>query len=501
MDGVLADVTAHVQQSLERETVVERLQASLLFLHQPVALLQRRAVFCDLQTPLHNLAAILTAEQATAALVRSAGAVVGIITDHDLRARVVATDGDLHQPVYQVMTSPLITIDEHAQVYEALLRMEKRGVQHLAVTDESGRVSGVLRNQDLLQFQSYGAIILNREIERAATAEDVVQSCRRTPGLAQSLIDSGAHPSRVTRLISSVCDAATERFIELAQAELGPSPVPFAILALGSQGRQEQTLSSDQGNAIIYRTPDGQPLPEAAEYLVRLAEKVCGWLDQAGYPFCKGQVMAQNPRWCQPLGIWEQYFSEWIRKAEPQQLLEFSIFFNFRTIHGETELAQELRQHVHATLQNSPAFLPHFAQNALLFRPPLRLFGRIVAGGDTAGQLNLKDALMPIVSFARLYSLRQQLNETNTLERLATLAEHAVLRHESQEEAEEAYNVLMGLRLRNQSEDLRAGREPGNVISYRKLRHHEETLLNQSLAQITAIQKRISQDHLGGSTG
>ena len=108
---------------------------------------------------------------------------------------------------------------------------------------------------------------------------------------------------------------------------------------------------------------------------------------------------------------------------------------------------------------------------------------------------------MPIVSFGRLYSLRQQLNETNTLERLATLAEHAVLPHESQEETEEAYNVLMGLRLRNQSEDLRAGREPGNVISYRKLRHHEETLLNQSLAQITAIQKRISQEHLGCSTG
>jgi PAS domain S-box-containing protein len=500
VDGVLADVTAHVQRNVEREAVAERLQASLLFLHEPVGSLQRRAVFCDLQTPLHSLAAMITAEQATAALVRSeAAVVVGIITDHDLRARVVATAGDLHQPAYQVMTSPLVTIDEHAQVYEALLRMEERGVQHLAVTDESGQVSGVLRNQELLQFQSYGAIVLNREIARAATAEEVVRSCRRTPGLVHTLIDSGAHPDRITRLISSVCDAATERFIALAQAELGPAPVPFAFIALGSQGRQEQTLYTDQDNAIIYETPDGGERPAAAAYLVGLGEKVCGWLDQAGYPFCRGQVMAQNPRWVQPLSVWKQYFSEWIHKAEPQQLLEFSIFFDFRTVHGDAELAPNLRRHVHRVLQDSPSFLPHFAQNSLLFKPPLRLFGRIVSGGEQAGHLNLKDAMMPIVNFARLYSLRQELHETGTLERLTALVEHGVLPQESQEETAAAYNVLMRLRLRNQAEELQSGRDPSNVISTRKLRHHEETLLNQSFAQITAIQKRLSQDYLGGS--
>jgi PAS domain S-box-containing protein len=498
VDGVLADVTLHVQRNAEREALLERLQASLLFLHEPVGTVQRRAVFCGLATPLHTVAAMLTAEEATAALVRAEGAVVGIITDHDLRARVVATQGALDQPAHQVMTSPLVTIDEHAQVYEALLRMEERGVQHLAVTHENGEVSGILRNQELLQFQSYGAIVLNREITRATSAEEVVRSCRRTPGLAQSLIDTGALPDRVTRLISSVCDAATERFIALAEDELGPSPVPFAFIALGSQGRQEQTLFSDQDNAIIYQTPDGLEAPEAAAYLVRLGERVCGWLDQAGYPLCRGQVMAQNPRWVQPLAVWEQYFSEWIRKAEPQQLLDFSIFFDFRTVYGDPEFAAALRRHLHVVLQDSPAFMPHFAQNSLLFRPPLRLFGRIVAGGEP-GQLNLKDALMPIVNFARLYSLRLGLHETHTLERLVALSEHGLLPRESQEETAAAYTVLMRLRLRNQADDLQAGRDPGNAIGTRRLRHYEETLLNQAFAQITAIQKRISQDFLGGS--
>jgi CBS domain-containing protein len=211
--------------------------------------------------------------------------------------------------------------------------------------------------------------------------------------------------------------------------------------------------------------------------------------------------MAQNPRWCKPLETWKHYFSDWIRRSEPQQLLEFSIFFDFRPVCGDVALVQELRRHIHQVLRESPAFLPHFAQNALLFKPPLRLFGRIVAGGEQAGHLNLKDALMPIVNFARLYSLRQELHETHTLERLAALTAHGVLPHESQEETAAAYTVLMRLRLRGQAEDLQAGRDPSNVINYRKLRHHEETLLRQSFAQITAIQKRISQDHLGASAG
>ncbi len=498
VDGVLADVTVHVQRNMAHEALAERLQASLLFLHEQVGAMQRRAVLCELQTPLHSLAAMMTAEQATAALVRSGSAVVGIITDQDLRARVVAAGGDLDQPAHQVMTSPLITIDAHAQVYEALLRMEERGIQHLAVTDESGQVSGVLRNQELLQFRSYGAMVLNREVAGATTAEEVVRSCRRTPRLVQSLTDTGADADRITRLISSVCDAATERFIALAEAELGPSPVPFAFLALGGQGRQEQTLGSDQENAIIYQSPDGREVPAAAAYLLRLGERVCGWLDEAGFPPCRSQIMANNPRWCQPLGAWQGYFSEWIGKAEAQQLAEVANCFDFRAVHGEVRLAHELRRHVHRAVQASASFLPRLAQNCLLVKPPVRLFGRVVAGGGP-GQLNLKEAAGAIVGFARLYSLQQELYQTHTLERLAALAGHGALTRESQEETAAAYTALTGLRLRNESEGLRAGRTPDSTIASRRLRPHEEALLSQSCAQIAAIQKRISQDFLGGA--
>ncbi len=500
VDGTMEDVTVHAQQASERETVLERLQASLLFLHEPVNSLQRRPLYCDLNTPVHAVAARMTDEDATAVLVRAAdGTALGIITDHDLRKRLVAPRGDLAQPAYRVMSSPLATLHEHAEVYQALLRMEEQGVQHLALTDDQGQVVGLIRNQELLQFQSYGAIVLTREIAEALTAEEVVRSCRRVPALARALILSGAFPERVTSLLSSVCDAATRRFIELAQSDLGPSPAPFAFVALGSHGRQEQTLFSDQDNAIIYQTPDGQEDPTAAAYLQELGRRVCAWLDQAGYPYCRGEVMAQNPRWCQPLATWESYFAEWIRRAEPPQLLEFSIFFDLRPVWGEEELAHRLRRSVHGFVQESPSFLPHFAQNSLLFKPPLRLFGRLVGSIDHVRQLNLKDALMPIVNFARLYALRHDLAQTHTLERLTALAELGALPAASRDETAAAYGLLVRLRLRHQSDALQSGGEPDNIINARGLNQVEGTQLNQAFTQIEALQKRISQEFLGGS--
>ena len=501
LDGTLEDITDREKQEAEREALVERLQTSLLFLHQPVAQGVPGAFFCGVETPIRQVAGQMSAQGATAALVQSdAGDVLGMVTDRDLSARVLAAGTDPREPIYRVMSAPLITIAEDARVYEALLLMEQHGVQHLAVKDDAGRITGVIRSKDLLQFHSYGAIVLTREIARAATAEDVVRWCRRAPALVGALLECGAHPRHITRMITAICDAATERFLALAADALGPAPARFVFLALGSQGRQEQTLYSDQDNALLYAETED---PEAPSYFQALGERVCGWLDEAGYPFCRGSVMARNPRWCQPLPEWKRNFSEWIRKAEPEQLLEFSIFFDFRAVCGEQDLSRELRRHVNEALRACPAFFPHFAQNSLLFRPPLGLFGQIVAGGrgtDRPGLLNLKDAMMPIVNFARLYALRHDVEETHTLDRLDALAERKVLSEASHQEIAAAYEFLMRLRLRHQAGAIRAGQTPDNVINHRKLGSIEETLLKQSFAQIAAVQKRIGFDFLGGNS-
>ncbi len=504
IDGVVEDITSLDKRTTELESAIEKLQTSLLFLHESVSHVGRSAVFCNLDTPIHAAANMMTDNHSSAVLVQSEnGLAVGIVTDGDFRQRVVASDLDRREAVFRIMSSPLVTISERAQVYEALLLMEQKGVGHLAVVDESGRIVGVIRNQELLQFRSYGSIVLTREVEQAATPEEVVTCCRRVPDLAKSLLDSGARPHLVTQMISSVCDAATVRLIALAQEELGPAPVRFAFLLLGSQGRQEMTLASDQDNALIFDTPaDSAELPSVEKYFGDLGFYVSEWLDRAGYPLCNGEVMARNPKWRQPLPIWKRYFSGWIDIAEPQELLEFTIFFDFRPVYGDSELCNELRRHVFEALRAKPSFFPHFAQNSLLFKPPLRLFGRVLsggAGGDHQGLLDLKDALMPIVNFARLYAIRQGLEETHTLDRLKALVEADVLPESSCQEISEAYEFLMRLRLQRQAEALSSGQTPDNAFNYRRLGQLEQTLLNQSFAQIAAVQKRISYDFLGGT--
>ncbi len=504
IDAVVEDITADEKHINELEDTIEKLQTSLLFLHEPVSRIGRSAVFCSLDTPIQTVAAMMTDHQSSSALVQSEkGNVIGIVTDGDIRDRVVAANINPDNQVSHIMSSPLITVPEKAEIYEALLLMELKSVQHLAVTDEAGRIVGVIRNQELLQFRSYGPIVLAREVQQAATPEDVAKCCRRVPELAKALLGCGAHPHYITRMISSVCDTATVRLINLAEEKLGPAPVPYVFMALGSQGRQEMTIASDQDNAIVYALPlDPAAQPQVETYMNELSSFVCEWLERAGYPLCPGGVMARNPKWCKSISVWKQYFSKWINLPEPQQLLEFTIFFDFRPVYGSMELAQDLRRHVFEELRTTPAFYPHFAQNSLLFKPPSRLLGRILpgtTGGDHPGLLDLKEALIPIVSFARLYALQHELDSTHTIDRLDALIQESIILESSGEDIKSAYDFLVRLRLQHQVTDLASGSIPSNTINYRRLSQIDQTILNQSFAQINAVQKKISYDYLGGT--
>ena len=253
IDGILEDVTAARKQEAGREALIEKLQTSLLFLHEPIANLGRDVVICDMDTSIEQLSRLMTARNVTAALVASENAaVIGIVTDHDLRARVLAENISPSTPIHTIMSAPLTKISEHALIYEALMRMEEKGVRHLAVEDRDGQIVSVIDSKSLIQFQRYGPIVLTREISRSATPDEVAHCSERTPPLVKALMDSSARPRHVTNMLASICDAATERLVQLAIEELGPPPAAFAFIAMGSQGRQEQTLVTDQDNGIIF---------------------------------------------------------------------------------------------------------------------------------------------------------------------------------------------------------------------------------------------------------
>ncbi|RPH93823.1 MAG: CBS domain-containing protein, partial [Calditrichaeota bacterium] len=501
MDGFLHDVTAQRRQEAGREALIEKLQTSLLFLHEPIANLGRDAVICDMHTSIEQLARQMTARHVTAALVSSENSIIGIVTDHDLRARVLAEAIPLHAPIHTIMSSPLSKISENAMVYEALMRMEEKGVRHLAVEERSGRIVSIIDDKSLIQFQRYGPIVLTREIFRSVNTDQVIRCAERTPALIKSLLDSSARPRHVTGMLASLCDAFTERLIQLTIEELGPPPATFAFIAMGSMGRQEQTLTSDQDNGIIYASSENADTQMVGDYFLTLGSQVCDGLNRAGFPLCRGGVMAGNPRWCRSLSDWISGFDEWIRKSEPQEIIDLSIFFDFRTVYGDADLTHQLRRAIHIALADEPSFFHHFAQNALTFKPPIRPLGSLYlsSGGlEHAGEIDLKDAMMPMVSFARLYALRHQIDQTHTLERIEALSERNIILPSSRDEIIVAYDLLMQLRLQNQMSALLAGRQPTNLIVPGKLGNIQKELLKQAFAQIAAVQKKVSYDFLGG---
>jgi CBS domain-containing protein len=303
-------------------------------------------------------------------------------------------------------------------------------------------------------------------------------------------------------MLASICDAATERLIHMAVDELGPPPAAFAFIAMGSQGRQEQTLLTDQDNGIIYVPSSEAEAGAANDYFLQLGKRVCEGLEQSGYSYCRGGVMANNPRWCRPLPAWISSFQEGIQTPEPQEVIDLSIFLDFRTVCGDNEITRELRRAIDQAFAGEPRVFRPLAEGALNFKPPLRLLGSVYLGGgetEHLGEINLKDAMMPIVTFARLYSLRHHVGRTHTVERIESLSEKGEILPSSRDEIIASYDFLMQMRLQSQLAVIKRRLPLSNVVRVNQLGYMQKEQLKQSFAQISAIQKKIEYDFLGGA--
>jgi PAS domain S-box-containing protein len=497
VDGLLVDVTTVRDEAAGRDVAIEQLQASPLFLHESIGDRVKPAIVVDLDTSLGVAARRMTDGQVTAALVASgSGAVIGIVTDVDLRARAMAEGRTPDDPVHAVMTAPLIRIDGSARVFEALLRMEEHHVRHLAVADADGAILGVVDSDSLIQSPRYAPLVVMREIAGADSVEAVARARERALPLAASLMGSSARPRHVTSVLSSIYDAATVRLLELAVDQLGEPPVPFAFLAFGSQGRREVTLSVDQDNGLVYALPEDADADRATAYFERLGTLVCEGLAAAGYPHCRGKVMASDARWRRPLPDWLETYDRWRRRAEPQDITDLSIFLDFRIVHGDASLTDELRRHVHATLPDDRGMQYRLARNALDFRPPIRLPGNIYLGGaaEHAGRIDLKDALQPLVAFARVFAVRQRIGATHTLQRMLALVERDLLTSTNRAGVTDTYDFLMGLRLETQLAATRSGEAPTGIVELSRLSHTQQELLRAAYGEIAAIQKTAENE-------
>ncbi|MFZ5775604.1 MAG: DUF294 nucleotidyltransferase-like domain-containing protein [Thermodesulfobacteriota bacterium] len=427
----------------------------------------------------------------------SAGAIVGIITDKDLRTKVVAAGLDYQTPVERIMASPVQSIPAHKVCFDAMLRMMRQRIHHLAV-ERQGRIVGMVTTHDIMLLQGSSPLYLFREIMAQRKIDGLYPLSRKVPQVIRGLIEEGAKANNVTRMITILNDYILDRILTLLVAELGEPPLPFCWLLMGSEGRREQTFKTDQDNAILYAEPrDHVEAKLAEEYFQKLAERAIDHLVACGYPRCPGDIMASNPRWRQPLSVWKRYFNEWLATPNPEEVLHSTIFFDFRAGYGDKALAGELRSHLVRQSPQQERFQLHLAANALEAPPPLSFFRNFMVekDGEHRNTLDLKSkGLVPFVDFARLFSLRHGFAESNTLGRLQLLYEGEHISRELYGDAVDAYEFIMQLRLIHQLQMLEESREPDNYINPAELSDLEKQTLKGAFEVVRRLQSHIKQE-------
>lgn len=464
-------------------------------------LMNRRILSCNHKVPVQQAATLMSRRKCSSIFVEDdEGRHIGIVTDTDLRNRVIAQGLEINIPISAIMSSPLSTIPEQLSVFEAMLEMMRKKLKHLAVRDASDQVVGSITSRDLLAAQGQSPLFMVREIAAAVSREELKSQQARVPGLVQNLISGGARAENVTRLIATVSDAILQRLIEIALEHLGPPPVPFVFMIMGSEGRREQTLKTDQDNAIIFRDVPESQLAAVKNYFLGFGETVCTWLDEIGYAFCEGGVMAMNPNWCQPISAWRSRFSEWIRTAEAEDLLHSSIFFDFRGAYGDFSLIDELRRHLFDSLQGWSGFFRHMTENALHFKPPLGFFRNFVveSRGAHRNALDIKQAMLPVVDFARILALKNNIAETNTMDRLHQLHAGGHLSEKDYSDITRSYSFMMQLRfVRQITAIIEENRKPDNYINPKKLSRIEQTMLKEIFKRVEDFQTKMSFEFTG----
>jgi len=353
----------------------------------------------------------------------------------------------------------------------------------MALMGPKKKISGVVGFREIGAIQENLAGFLIKEISVSEGVEQLKRIYRRLPVLIKALIDSGAHTGIITRIISSVADAIQRQLIELAMEELGPAPCKFAFIAMGSQGRGEQTLATDQDNAIITVNMQESYRKDAKIYFKVLAQKINTELDAVGYRNCPGKIMANNPEWNRDLDGWKKYFSQWIGNSTPHDILDAAIFFDFRCIYGEKILVEQLRSHVNKVSEGKAVFFYHMARAIIQMKIPAK---------PDEHSMDLKKMLLPVTSYIRLYAIRHMLSETGSTERATELREKGIFDPSLYEELTQAFDYLTHLRIKNQAASLARDEVPGNIADSRLLNRIELMILKKHLQNITGLQTRLS---------
>lgn len=494
-EGIIEDVTEKLRQQRETDALIAELTISGLFMEQPVAGCMRKLAGIAMHESVARAEKIMAARKTDVLAVQGENReLLGIVTFADIRQRAVFAGLPPETPVFRVMTAPVLSVESSAPLSEAAVLASERAIDHLVVRDGHHDAAGVVHAADIPGAFCRSRRAVEQRIADAGSTDELKQFFSRIVTIARPLIEQQIQAPTIGRLIAAVSAGITGRMFELVINDLGTPPVPFVFVTLGSEGRREQTLETDQDNAIIYADVPEEEAAAVREYFARLSTAVCDGLHEAGFSHCRGNVMAKNPRWCAPLSTWKNYVASWVDTPDPQNILDVSIFFDFRPVYGTFELADELRRHVNRVVRDKQLFFYNFAENVLSFKSAVKITGSIATEKRENRELfDLKYAVTPMVMFARIFALYKQIDATGTVERLTLLNREGVLSDREFREVRFGYTCLMHLRYRHQAAMVDRGLPADNLIDIRELTDTEISLIKKIFALITRLQSLLSQ--------
>jgi CBS domain-containing protein len=452
----------------------------------------REPVTIGANASIRDAAELMTRERVTSVLV-PAGDGWGIVTDRDLRSRVLAEGRGIDTTISDVASSPILSLPATSTVGEVLSLMLERGIHHVPVTDGSGHVSRIVTDTDLMAMDRRSAFQIRREVERSTTLESAVRAARAAPAMIADLVDASVDPLEIGHVAAVTNDTLTRRSLELGIERFGEPPSPWAWLALGSEARHEQGIATDQDNALAYAT-DGADPDETDAYFARLANFVNDGLAAAGVPRCRAGVIAANREWRGSVEEWQERFRSWVVSPGRAGSAFTGIAFDYRPVAGSLEIREALDPIIRWAGEQD-AFLRHLSRQAIDQRPPKGFLKDAVveARGTSSVTMDVKRVgITPITNLARIHALRAGLIENRTIRRIRGVVASGRMSEEMGQALEESFHLLWQIRLEHQARSVRAGVPPDDEVDPRDLGPLTRQALKEAFRMIDRAQELLA---------
>lgn len=501
--GLFFEHTQHNRLRKLTRSQNSELSSPALQLSTPIAhIMTRQLIQATPEETVQTIAMRMTEARVSSILVVEEGRLEGIVTDRDLRSRILAVGGSSNALVADIMTASPVTLSPDSLVMQAQTLMSESNIHHLPIVDEEHRAVGMLTAADLLRHQELSPLLLINQIHRQQSVESLAHVCKQWPTLIINLIVTDMKAADVGKVLATVSDNLTRRLIELALEKFGPAPMAFQFLVFGSQARRDQSLGSDQDNGLML---EREPTEEESRYFAEFSEFVCQGLGLCGIRLCPGNIMASNAEWRKTTVGWQQAFSRWIKSSAPSALLHASIFFDIRCVYdnGKEEGAavKGLIKSMQLEVSKNSVFLATLTRSALVTKPPLGFFRHFLleSSGEHKHQLDLKHQGLALINdLARLYGLSCQTYRVGTLDRIEQAIREKLISVDTARNLMDAWDKLNGLRLEAQRGHFQATGKASAYLDPKDLSPLERKHLKTTFSIISDVQDVAQQRFLRG---